>query len=237
MTNGSEHNQSQLLDVNKTEGFATSAPAISTIGHSTHSIEQFIALLYCNQINVVADVRSTPFSRYTPQFNREALKASLCSAEIGYEFLGRELGGRPSDSWCYVDGKVSYERLSQTELFQSGIEQLLVCINAGQRVALMCSEGDPLACHRTVLIAQELEAGGLPVSHITSDGGCELHERLMLTLLKRFHMPTVSLLQSMEDLIREALTKQGKRIAYSLPHPTNNRERNAISAPKESRTL
>ena len=237
MINESEHDQQQLLDIKETKEFATSIPGIFTIGHSTHSIEQFIALLNCYQINVVVDVRSSPFSRYTPQFNRDALKASLSSAEIRYEFLGRELGGRPSDSWCYVDRKVSYERLSQTELFQSGVEQLLASVNTGQRIALMCSEGDPLACHRTVLIAPKLEAGGVPVSHITSDGGCESHERLMLTLLNRFHMPTVNLLQSTEDLIREALVKQEKRMAYSLPHSINNHGQGAMSASKEGEIL
>ena len=80
----------------------------------------------------------------------------------------------------------------------------------------MCSEGDPLACHRTALIAQELEAAdGLSVGHITNDGGCKLHKQLMLTLLKRFHMQTVSLLQSTEDLIKEESARRQTRASLN----------------------
>src|SRR5262245_42911466 len=96
------------------------APTIYTIGHSNHPLERFIGLLQENNITAVANVRSNPYSRHNPQYNREQLASALRDRGIAYVFVGKELGARSDDPGCYVDGKVQYGRLSQTPLFQAG---------------------------------------------------------------------------------------------------------------------
>src|ERR1700733_525129 len=97
---------------------------VYTIGHSTHSIERFIELLTAANINAVSDVRSRPYSRMNPQFNREPLKNVLRAANIKYVFLGKELGARSDDPSCYRNGQVQYDLLAQTEVFKQGIERV-----------------------------------------------------------------------------------------------------------------
>lgn len=77
-----------------------------TVGHSTHAADHFLDLLKRNGVTAIADVRSSPFSRHSPQFNRDRLSALLREHGIAYAFLGKELGARSQDPACYVDGKV-----------------------------------------------------------------------------------------------------------------------------------
>ena len=114
-----------------------------TIGHSNHTIENFIALLKRYGVTCIADVRSAPYSRYCPQFNKDTLAANLQAAGITYMFLGRELGARPDDPCCYKGGFVNFQEIAKREEFKRGIERLLADISK-HRVALMCAEKDPL---------------------------------------------------------------------------------------------
>ena len=146
------------------------APTVYSIGHSNHSIERLLELLDEHGIEVVADVRSSPFSSYSSQFNRDALRSMLRRQEVGYVFLGRELGGRPEGDQYYDDeGHVRYDRLSRSELFQTGIERLRQGASE-HRVSMLCSEGDPTQCHRHLLVARVLDAVGVRVVHIETDG-------------------------------------------------------------------
>src|SRR5437870_5320444 len=97
---------------------------VLTIGHSTHSMDAFIALLRQHGVTALADVRSAPFSRFNPQFNKEALKHSLKAHGIKYVFLGRELGARSPDRACYENGRVQYARLARTESFHAGLDRV-----------------------------------------------------------------------------------------------------------------
>ena len=163
--------------------------AVFTIGHSNHAAEVFRRLLQRHGIEEVMDVRSSPHSRYNPQFNRRALQAALAEAGVEYVFMGAELGGRPVDPSCYdSEGRVQYDRLAETDAFNVGIRRVIQ--RAGQRrMALMCSEKEPLDCHRTLLIARILSARGLAVAHILADGGLEGHAAAMDRLLDRFQLP------------------------------------------------
>ena len=115
-----------------------------TVGHSNHPIERFLGLLQSHGIAAVADVRSTPYSRFNPQFRREKLQTALAAAGIQYVFLGEELGARSQDPACYdADGRVSYARLAQTDLFRKGIARLKAGM-ADHRISLMCAEREPL---------------------------------------------------------------------------------------------
>src|SRR4051812_3837741 len=97
---------------------------VFTVGHSTHTQERFIELLSMHAITAVCDVRSTPFSRVNPQFNRKELKKALSAHDIEYVFLGKELGARSEDADCYVNGKVQYDRLAHTDSFKLGIQRV-----------------------------------------------------------------------------------------------------------------
>lgn len=186
---------------------------VLTIGHSTHSIEAFLDSLKKHGITAVADVRSTPFSRFNPQFSKGALEQSLRSHGIRYVFLGRELGARSGDPSCYDGGRVQYSKLAQTELFKSGLERVIEGARE-YRITLMCAEKDPLECHRTLLVARALTERGVEVAHILPDGRLEPHENTMERLIELVGLPTEDLFRSRQQLLEDALTRQEQRIAY-----------------------
>jgi uncharacterized protein (DUF488 family) len=186
---------------------------ILTIGHSTHSLDAFVALLRPHNISAVADVRSAPYSRMNPQFNRETLAASLDLKGMKYVFLGQELGARSDDPGCYENGRVQYRRLARTERFLRGIERVIHGADE-YRLALMCAEKEPLDCHRTILVARELVERGLVVQHILGNGRLEPHEATMERLLDVTGVPHEDLFRTQSDLIAEALTRQEERVAF-----------------------
>jgi uncharacterized protein (DUF488 family) len=152
--------------------------ALFTIGHSNHSLEVFLSLLSAQAIEVVVDTRSQPYSRYSTQFNGDALPGELSKVGIKYLFMGNELGGRPKQQQFYDDeGHVLYSRLAQSDLFQEGIERVEKGIN-NYRVALMCSEEDPTVCHRFLLIGRVLKERGAHIQHIRGDGRLQSNEEL-----------------------------------------------------------
>ena len=189
------------------------SPRVLTVGHSTQSLEEFLSLLSPNGVTVIADVRSTPFSRFTPYFNRDVLRAALVRRGIGYVFLGNELGARSEDKNCYVQGRVQYSLLAKTSLFQAGIDRVILGA-ATERIALMCAEKDPLDCHRTILISRSLVACGIGVDHILANGSIESHAAAMDRLLEKFDLQAPNLFCSSDELIADALLRQEERIAY-----------------------
>ncbi len=134
-------------------------------------------------INTVCDVRSSPYSRFTPQFNRETLKEELIRQRITYIYLGAELGPRSPDPSCYENGKVQFERLAQKEIIQQGLNRLRKGM-ATHRIALMCAEKDPLTCHRTILICRHLRDDDVLIRHMLEDGSCEDHSDTEKRLLQ-----------------------------------------------------
>ena len=194
---------------------------IWTVGHSNHTLEYFIELLRTHAIEVVADVRSTPFSRRHPHFNRERVKAALAGAGAGIDYLslGAELGARSPDRGCYdAAGRVIYEKLAQTEAFKAGLDKV-IAEAANRRVAVMCAEKDPLSCHRTILITPRLLARGLTVMHILGDATIEPHspateERLIAETFKR-EQP--NLFRSRDEILAEAFQRREAAVAYRLP--------------------
>ena len=147
--------------------------AIYSIGHSNHSTEVFLKLLRVHAIDAVADVRSQPYSRYSPHFSREAFAAALGREGIRYVFLGEQLGGRPRDGAFYdAEGHVLYGLLAASEAFLDGIERLEAEASL-RRVAIVCAEEDPLHCHRRLLVARALDDRGAEIRHIRRDGRVE----------------------------------------------------------------
>jgi uncharacterized protein (DUF488 family) len=157
-----------------------------SVGHSNHDLARFLALLRGAGITAIADVRSSPSSRRLLHFNRGELEPALREQGIAYVFLGDLLGGRPPAEELYdeEDGQfiVNYERVRATPAFRRGLERLL----RGQErytLAMMCSEADPLDCHRGLMIAPALKELGVLPLHLRKDGTAEstaeFEERLL----------------------------------------------------------
>jgi uncharacterized protein (DUF488 family) len=190
--------------------------ALFTIGHSNHTFPELLELLRRHDVSIVCDVRSQPYSRRYPQFCQVPLKEALEAAGIRYEFLGRELGARPKEPDCYVDGQVAYDRLAQTPAFQAGLRTVRERARV-ERPALLCAEKDPITCHRTVLVCRRLREPGLAIRHILEDGDLEEHRDTELRLLALLALPQRNLFEETEAVVEHAYDLQGHRIARRIP--------------------
>lgn len=200
---------------------------VFTIGHSTHPVEHFIGLLELHRIDAVADVRSSPYSKLNPQFNREDLSQSLEGHEIHYVFLGQELGARSADPACYVGEQVQYDRLAETKLFGIGIDR----VKKGamkHRVALVCSEKEPIQCHRTILVSRRLIEQGLEVRHVLEDGSVETHAMAMTRLMQSLKMAPTDLFRTEQELLTEAYERQASKIAYRATPQEESRDKSVL---------
>jgi uncharacterized protein (DUF488 family) len=144
----------------------------------------FLDLLEGYSIRYLADVRSRPYSRYNPQFNREALAVSLETRGITYVYLGDMLGGRPEDPSCYIDQKINYARGAEKEFYQQGIARLQTAYNKDIALAILCAESKPEDCHRARLIGETLVTRQIDVMHIDEHGGLQTHAAVMQILRK-----------------------------------------------------
>jgi uncharacterized protein (DUF488 family) len=189
------------------------ALSVLTIGHSTHPLTHFIELLTSCDVSALADVRSQPFSRFNPQYNRDALSKALQDAGIAYVFLGKELGARSQDAACYENGQVQFSRLSETPLFLAGIDRILAGA-AKFKIALMCAEKEPLECHRTLLISRALEKRGVSIAHVLADGSVEPHARTMSRLLDLVGLPHEDMFKSRHELVDIACQLRERKVAY-----------------------
>ena len=153
-----------------------------TVGHSNLSIADFISLIARYDIEAIADLRSHPYSRYLPHFNRDLLKFELLKAGIKYVFLGNELGARPKDLSCYINGKAVYKKIADSDAFKSGIARIIAGIDK-YNISLLCSEKEPINCHRTILIGRYLQQLNLKIAHIideqTIESQSEVEHRLL----------------------------------------------------------
>lgn len=195
------------------------ARTVFTIGHSNHSFEEFLSLLVRHGVDMLADVRSAPYSRFAPHFNREVLSGALGPEGVQYQYYGRELGGRPNDPACYEAGRVRYDRVARTALFRQGLDRLCRGLTAGGRIALMCTEKEPLYCHRTLLVAQALDqrdSGGehVRVEHILANGVVEGHRTTIDRLLAKYGLEEDGGLfpRSREERVADAMALHMKRI-------------------------
>jgi uncharacterized protein (DUF488 family) len=188
---------------------------IFTIGHSNYEAEQFIKILHSHSIKVLVDVRSSPYSKYCSQFNKDTIKEVLTNSGIEYLFLGRELGARPKDQNCYVNGKVSFDKLQGSEPFKQGILRLLDQMKKGN-IAIMCSEKEPINCHRAILISRVLTRQGVTVKHILSETELLEHKELEEQLLKKYKVEKTLFdsESSIQSNLQEAYQEQEQRISY-----------------------
>jgi uncharacterized protein (DUF488 family) len=186
---------------------------IFTIGHSNHEIADFINLLLANRIELVIDVRSAPYSKIYPHFNRNSLEVSLTKNSIEYLFLGDSVGGRSNNIKDYSKGRVMYKKIAEKEEYISSI-YLIISLTSEHKTVLMCSEKEPLECHRTLLISRSIEMLKVKVLHIHRDGQIESQGEAIQRLLAIWKLDSPSLFGEDTERIDEALTKQESKYAY-----------------------
>lgn len=158
---------------------------VYSIGHGNKDIQDFIAELKSFNIQYLLDIRSKPFSKWSPQYNQNELKSALENNNIKYVFLGDTLGGLPDDRSCYsIDGKVVYELIKDKAFFKSGLQRLITANEKKIIIAIMCSESKPEECHRSKLIGEELLKNNISIKHIVSKDNIKTQEAVINELTK-----------------------------------------------------
>jgi len=184
-----------------------------TIGHSTHTIDKFIFMLQQHDIDTIVDVRSVPYSRFNPQYNQENLKAKLKANGICYVFMGQELGAKYEDeSLLFDDGKVDFKKVQISENFLKGIERLKKGTYKGYSISLMCSEKNPIECHRFGLVSEHLSKNDFEIAHITPNEVTSQKE-LELKLMEKYKLG--GLFADTKESLAEAYKLLNQDIAYN----------------------
>lgn len=191
---------------------------VYTVGHSNHPIEEFLKLLVKHNINCICDVRSMPYSRFTEQYNRENIKEYLSEHNIKYLFFGEEFGARREEKSLLTDGMVDFEKVAKNEKFIKGINRIEKGLEKGYRIALMCTEKEPIECHRTILVSRNLFLKGMVILHILSDGTAVYHEKIEEELVEKYfpNRNQLSIFDMNEsiDYLKEAYKKANSDIGY-----------------------
>lgn len=197
---------------------------VFSIGHSTLSYERFLQLSREHGVTAIADVRSAPYPRRFPHFNREILYNELRADKIAYAFLGDELGGRPKDPRFFCDGVADYEQMARVPNFAKGLSRVVEGATR-YRIALMCSEHDPLDCHRCLLVGRALKERGVRVSHILSSGATMAQEKIEESLLAMAGQDQgqADIFASPGERLASAYRNRAKKVAYPVasPRPVN----------------
>ncbi|ENZ02486.1 hypothetical protein HMPREF1092_01721 [Clostridium thermobutyricum] len=196
---------------------------VFTIGHTNYSIDKFIDLIRKFNINCVVDVRSTPFSKYTPQFNENNLKLELNKRGIYYIKMGNEFGARRKNKKLYtVDGYLDFEKTRKDKDFLKGIERIKQGCNKGFNITLMCTERDPIDCHRTILVSKGLKDNGFNIKHILPNAEIQSQKKIEERLLNKYYPNRLQLSFDInknlteEEMIEEAYRIRNKEIGYPI---------------------
>lgn len=193
---------------------------IFTIGHSQHKLEHFLAMLRCCDINYVIDVRSTPYSKYAQDYDKERIKEFLVEHGIHYVYMGKHFGARQEDRSLYTpEGYLDFKRAANSPHFQEGLENVMKGME-NNRIALMCLEKKPIDCHRAILVANAFYQKGCSVSHILEDCTIQRHEELNEELLEMYFPDRnqVSLFDTRteEEYLSDAYSLRNKQIGYNI---------------------
>ena len=195
--------------------------AIYTIGYSTYDMNLFIKTLKENCINAVADVRSLPYSKYKPEYDKDSLEKSLISAGIYYVFLGEELGARSKCENCYKGGRADHALIAKSEPFKKGISRILTGLEKFT-IVLMCAESDPINCHRNILICRHLKKENIHIFHILENGKVEDNCKTEKRLSGRFLPGETDMFMSPEEALNFAYDKRSTEIAYKRENKDND---------------
>jgi uncharacterized protein (DUF488 family) len=185
-----------------------------SIGHSNIPAPRFTAMVRAAGVDAVADVRSVPMSRFCPWFSQKNLAPLLAAENVAYLFFGEALGGRPRDPALYCDGIADYEEMAKTPSFKAGIDRVLAEA-ARHRLCLMCSEREPLDCHRCLLVARALAARGATIGHILHDGAIAPHTAIERRLIELVEPEGGDLFVSgLNERLAAAYRSRARAVAY-----------------------
>ena len=199
-----------------------------TIGYSPHTLDSFLSILKKYQISALADVRSSPYSQFKPEFNKNSLKDFLKEHKIAYVFLGDHCGARVEDPSCYVNGKVDYKLVAENQKFKEGLERIKKGLE-NFRIALMCAEKDPVSCHRMILICRSLlKSDDINIIHITDFKNILTQSECEARLLKLFKLDQPEFFRDVNDQIAEAYERQAEKIAYVAETAADYTEDNEV---------
>ena len=196
-----------------------------TIGHSQHELEYFYNLLKKYNINNLLDVRSTPYSKYAEAYNKEQLRNSLSIKGIKYSFMGKFFGARPDNIELYnEEGYLDFEKVAKSDLFIKGMENVLLGLEKGNNIALMCTEKDPIDCHRAIMVSRAFSLNGIDIKHILPNGKIQTQQELDERLLDKYFPNRAQLslfnyndeITSDEDNVKLAYRERNKEIGYHL---------------------
>lgn len=190
---------------------------VLTIGHSNIPADRFVALLQAGGVAALADVRTTPLSRFCPWFSGKNLKPLLEGNAIAYLPYGASLGGRPQSPALYCDGIADYEAMARQSEFQAGLDRLMAdaaLVRPHGCICLMCAERDPLDCHRCLLVARALAARGLGIGHILHDGAIEPQAATEQRLLAVTGDDGALFAAGLEQRIAAAYRRRARAVAY-----------------------
>lgn len=185
--------------------------------------DRFASHLLDAGVTAVADVRSSPFSRRAPQFSRDNLRPTLKSSGIAYVFMGEQLGGRPKEGYFFHNRIADYEKMATSSDFLRGLDRLIDGTKK-HRIALVCSEHNPLDCHRCLLVGRALTERNLTMRHILSNGSTINQsevERRLLQLAAGDTKNANDLFLSQEEQLVDAYRKQARKVAFQQPQDQN----------------
>lgn len=187
-----------------------------TIGHSIYEVDDFIKLLQKNNINTIVDVRSTPYSKFASQYNKDSIKQYLKENKICYIFMGDLLGARYEDQNLLFDnGKVNFKKVQEIKSFQDGIARLEKGITKGYNISLMCSEKEAFDCHRFGLISEFLSKKDINIQHIYPNKIVS-QKQLEQQLLKKYDKQIDYLgLENSKTPLEQAYELRNQDIAYN----------------------
>lgn len=167
-----------------------------------------------HNISALADVRSVPASKFSPHFSKEKIKLNVVAAGLSYVFLGKELGGRPTSYEYFSGSKADYEKMARAPTYIDGIERLL---RGKERftIAMMCSEHDPLDCHRCLLVSRTLLSRGVNTKHILQTGEIKTQTEIEKNLLTLSKKTSLDMFQDSAEILDQAYRDRAMKIAYS----------------------
>lgn len=191
---------------------------VLTIGHSILGSDAFLTMLENAKVTAIADVRSSPYSRRLPHFNQDELRPALMRSGIKYVFLGKELGGRPRAAHLYCNGVADYEKMVLEPGFLTGIDRVIAG-SQDHKIALMCSERNPLDCHRCLLVGRSLSERGISVGHILSNGHIAEQQDIEEQLLALYNNATDDMFSTHEETVSRAYRLRANAVAYRDSQP------------------
>ncbi len=194
-----------------------------SIGHSQHRVDFFISLLKSHNVNYILDVRSIPYSQFAADYNRERIKAALQSNGIKYAFMGNYFGARPTDTSLYSpNGYLDFDKVADSLNFRKAFDSVAKGVEQGYKIAFMCTEKDPIECHRAILVTNAFFKAGYSIEHIMPDNTVQTQQDINERLLDMYYSDRnqLSLFASenlsAEQYLSEAYKKQNEKIGYHL---------------------